>query len=174
MKSLLSSIFWKTSLLIISLALSIGGSTVAQAGEKDPLSPGLVRPRSNYRTDIPQGYLMVYSATDQSNDGGVSYYAHISYSIYTSDGKFFKNVENHISPSDEIPAVVTLSAGSYTIEARSEDRGYVCVPHCHHRRAADHPRSGQGTNRHTETANPKQALARPGGPAIKSGVRGWC
>jgi hypothetical protein len=128
MKSLLSSIFWKTALLIISLALTIGGSTAAQAGGKDPLSPGLVRPGPNYRTEIPQGYLMVYSATDQFNDGGVSYYAHSSYSIYTSDGKFFKNVENHISPSDEIPAVVTLPARSYMIGARSENRGYVRSP----------------------------------------------
>ena len=56
------------------------------------------------------------------------YYAHSSYSIYTTDGKFFKNVENHISRSDEIPALVTLPAGSYTIEARSENRGYVHLP----------------------------------------------
>jgi hypothetical protein len=70
----------------------------------------------------------VYSATDQFDDGGVLYYAHSSYSIYTTDGKFFKNVENHISRSDEIPALVMLSTGSYTIEARSESRGYVRVP----------------------------------------------
>jgi hypothetical protein len=70
----------------------------------------------------------VYSATDQFNDGDVLYYAHSSYSIYTTDGKLFKNVENHISRSDEIPALVTLPAGSYTIEARSESRGYIRVP----------------------------------------------
>src|SRR4029077_737088 len=122
------SSYLKTALLIVQLALCFGGPTVTQAGEKDPLSPGSIRPGPNYRTEVPQGYLMVYSATDQSNDGGVSYYAHSSYSIYTSDGKFFKNVENHISPSDEIPALVMLPAGSYTIEARSENRGYVRVP----------------------------------------------
>jgi hypothetical protein len=71
---------------------------------------------------------MVYSATDQFDDGGALYYAHSSYSIYTADGKFFKNVDNHISRSDEIPALVTLPPGSYTIEARSESRGYVRVP----------------------------------------------
>ena len=105
------SFYLKTALLVVQLALCFRGPTVTQAGE-----------------ELPQGYLMVYSATDGVDDGGVSYYAHSSYSIYTSDGKFFKNVENHISPSDEIPALVMLPAGSYTIEARSENRGYVRVP----------------------------------------------
>jgi hypothetical protein len=68
---------------------------------------------------------MVYSATDQYNDGDTPYYAHSSYSIYTKDGKLFKNVENHISPSDEVPSLVTLPTGFYTIEARSENHGYV-------------------------------------------------
>jgi hypothetical protein len=70
---------------------------------------------------------MVYSATDESDDGGVLYYAHSSYTIYTTDGKVFKNVENHISRSDEIPEVVALPVGSYVVEARSEKDGYVRV-----------------------------------------------
>jgi len=57
----------------------------------------------------------------------VPYYAHSSYTIYTADGKLFKNVENHISRSDEIPEVVKLPVGSYVIEARSERDGYVRV-----------------------------------------------
>ena len=69
----------------------------------------------------------MYSATDQFNDGDVLYYAHSSYSIYTIDGKFFKNVENHISRSDEIPGVVTLPVGAYTLEVRSEKEGYLRV-----------------------------------------------
>jgi hypothetical protein len=70
---------------------------------------------------------MVYSATDRFDDGDTWYYAHSSYSIYTIQGKFFKSVENHISRSDEIPTLVTLPVGSYTIEARSERHGYVRV-----------------------------------------------
>jgi hypothetical protein len=38
-----------------------------------------------------------------------------------------KNVENHMSRSDEIPEVVTLPVGSYLIEARLERDGYVRV-----------------------------------------------
>jgi hypothetical protein len=110
-----------TTVLLVSL-----GS--ASAGGKDPLFPGPVRPGSlDYRTELPQGYLKVYTATDEFDDGGVPYYAHSSYTIYTTDGKVFKNVENHISRSDEIPEVVALPAGSYMVEARSERNGYVRV-----------------------------------------------
>jgi hypothetical protein len=124
MKSPHWSSFLKSALLIATLAF-FRGTTVAQTGETYP-SPGPVRP--GHRTELPQGYLMVYSATDQFDDGGVLYYAHSSYSIYTTDGKFFKNVGNQISRSDEIPTLVMLPTGSYTIEARSESRGYVRVP----------------------------------------------
>src|SRR5260370_41798969 len=87
----------------------------------------MIRPGLDNRSELSQGYLTVYSATDQFDDGGVLYYAHSSYSIYTTDGKFFKNVENHISRSDEIPEVVTLPVGSYTLEVRSEKEGYLRV-----------------------------------------------
>jgi len=86
------------------------------------------QPELNDQAVLSQGYLMVYSATDRFDDGGTFYYPHSSYSIYTTNGKFFKNVENHISRSDEIPALVTLPAGSYTILLRSENRGYIRLP----------------------------------------------
>jgi hypothetical protein len=76
---------------------------------------------------LSQGSLVVYSATDADEDGEVPYYAHSSYAIYTTDGRLFKNVENHMSKSDEIPEVVRLPVGSYVIEARSETDGYVRV-----------------------------------------------
>ena len=77
--------------------------------------------------DESNGYLQVFSATDAFDDGGTSYYAHSSYEVYTSSGKLFRKIENHISPSDETPDRVALPAGNYTIEARSESRGYVRV-----------------------------------------------
>ena len=117
----------KSMLLIVQLAFCVGGPTVAQAGQRDS-STGSIQPKLNHQAALPQGYLMVYSATDRFDDGGTFYYPHSSYSIYTTDGKFFKNVENHISRSDEIPALVTLPAGSYTILLRSENRGYIRLP----------------------------------------------
>jgi hypothetical protein len=73
------------------------------------------------------GYLQVFSATDEFDDGGVPYYAHSSYAIYANDGKLFKTIENHLSRSDEIPAVVALPIGYYMVEARSSSKGYIRV-----------------------------------------------
>jgi hypothetical protein len=101
----------------------------AQGRDRNVLSPGAVRPgQLNYRSELSQGFLKVYSATDAFDDGGAPYYAHSSYTIYTIDGKFFKNVQNHISRSDEIPEVVALPVGSYVVEARSKQDGYVRMP----------------------------------------------
>jgi hypothetical protein len=117
----------KSMLLIVQLAFCFGGPTVAQAGQRES-STGSIQPKLNDQAVLPQGYLIVYSATDRFDDGGTPFYPHSSYSIYTADGKFFKNVENHISPSDEIPALVALPAGSYTILLRSQNRGYIRLP----------------------------------------------
>jgi hypothetical protein len=125
MKSTACSLFLKITLLIVSLTFSFGSSMYGQARDRSVLSPGPVRPGGlEYR----QGSLKVYSATDEFDDGGLPYYAHSSYAIYAIDGKLFKNVENHISRSDEIPEIVSLPAGSYTVVARSEKDGYVRVP----------------------------------------------
>lgn len=118
------SFYLKTALLIVQLALCFGAPTVAKAGGQDPLSPGVVRPGNfDYRTELPQGYLRVYSATDKFNDGGAWYFPHSSYAIYTIDGKLFKNVKNHRSAGDEVPEVVGLPVGAYTVVARSERDG---------------------------------------------------
>jgi len=105
------------------VAVALLGTTRGNETEKAPL------PKSNATPgQLSQGSLVVYSATDEFEDGDVPYYAHSSYTIYTTDGKLFKDVENHISRSDEIPEVVTMPVGSYVIEARSERGGYVRVP----------------------------------------------
>jgi len=128
MKLTYRSLIVKIALLIVSLTLCLGGSTYAQPRDSSLLSPGPVRPSGlDYRTEISQGYLKVYSATDEIIDGGTPYYAHSSYSIYMSNGKLFKKVENHISPGDEVPELVILPIGSYTVEARSETQGYLRV-----------------------------------------------
>ena len=102
------------------IAVALLGTTRGNETEKTPLAK--VEGKAG---QLSQGSLVVYSATDAFEDGESPYYAHSSYAIYTTDGKLFKNVENHISRSDEIPEVVTLPVGSYVIEARSERDGYV-------------------------------------------------
>lgn len=120
---------WKTVLLIAPVSLYLSCATIAHAGDRATLSLDVVSPRHwDNRNDLPQGYLKVYSGTEQFQDGGLSYYAHSSYAIYTVDGKQFKRVENHISLNDEVPEIVSLPVGSYIIEARSEKDGYVRIP----------------------------------------------
>jgi len=104
------------------VAVALIGTTRGNETEKTALAKCKVA-----AGQLSQGSLVVYSATDAFEDGDVLYYAHSSYAIYTTDGRLFKNVENHMSNSDEIPAVVTLPTGSYVIEARSETDGYVRV-----------------------------------------------
>jgi hypothetical protein len=80
----------------------------------------------DYRIELPQGYLKVYSVSDEFNDG--AYYAHSSYAIYSIDGRLFKRVENNISRTDDlIPSQVALPIGSYTVVARSQRGGEVRV-----------------------------------------------
>ena len=112
----------------MTLTFCLVGSTYAVPRDSSLLSPGPVRPSGlDYRTEAPLGYLEVFSAVDEFDDGGVPYHAHSSYAIYTTDGKVFKTVENHISRSDELPEIVTLPIGPYVIEARSDRDGYVRV-----------------------------------------------
>ena len=81
MKLTLCSLFLKITSLIVSLAFYFGSSTYGQARDRNVLSPGPVRPGNlDYRAKLPQGYLKVYSVSDEFNDG--AYYAHSSYAIY--------------------------------------------------------------------------------------------
>ena len=126
MKSLFHLELSKAVLLIVPLVLCLRGSTAAEAGDRDPFSPGAVRPGNwNYHAESRQGYLKVYSASDIVRDGATRYFPHSSYVIYTVDGKLFKNIKNHRSADDEIPELVSLPVGSYRVLARSEGRGYV-------------------------------------------------
>ena len=128
MKSLFRTELSKAALLIVPLALCLGGSTAAQAGDRDPLFSGAVRPGNwDYQAESRQGYLKVYSASDEVRDGATRYFPHSSYFIYTTDGKLFKNIENHRSGDDEIPELVSLPVGSYRVVARSLRGGYVRI-----------------------------------------------
>jgi hypothetical protein len=127
MKLLLNSVRPKLLFIAISLCLYLDRPQLLKAGSRDPLFPGPVRPTLEYPTELLNGYLTVYTATDRFEDGGVAYYPHSSYLIYTTDGKLFKKVDNHVAPSDDNPELVTLPPGRYTIEARSENEGYVRV-----------------------------------------------
>ena len=116
----------KTVLLIAQTSFYLSGATIAYAGDRSTLSLGFVTPRHlEDRGELSQGQLTVYSATDRSEDGGLEYYAHSSYAVYTADGRLFKRVENHLSATDETPDMVSLPIGSYVVEARSAKNGCI-------------------------------------------------
>ena len=97
--SMLVKATWSLMTFVTTVLLVSLGS--ASAGSKDPLFPGLVRPGNlDYRTALQQGYLKVYSVSDEFSDG--AYYAHGSYAIYSAHGRLFKTVENNISRTDEL------------------------------------------------------------------------
>jgi len=126
MKTRLHSSLLTTVLLLVSLASFIGSLATSQAGTSDAFFVGAVHIGAPHHPQgSAQGYLLVYSATDPFDDGDLVFNTHSSYSVYTPDGRLFKNVENHISRSDEIPELVTLPAGSYIVGARSENNGYI-------------------------------------------------
>lgn len=80
------------------------------------------------KAGIPEGRLVVYSATETHPSGDSTfYYPHSSYTIYSPGGERFKWVENHIGLDDQSPMLVTLPAGKYDVHAQS-DFGPVVVP----------------------------------------------
>jgi hypothetical protein len=103
--------------------------TLAEGGERHPLSFGLVRPGVlNYPAASTHGYLAVYITADEFKEGGAWYFPHSFYAIYTIDGKLFRNVTSQLSADDEIPHVVALPVGSYMVVGRSEKDGCVRLP----------------------------------------------
>lgn len=74
------------------------------------------------------GYLIVYTATEASDDGDVMYYTHTDYELYSLRGVFLKKVRNSIVKGDETPEKVPLAPGRYLVEGESETDGIVRVP----------------------------------------------
>jgi hypothetical protein len=113
--------------IVASLCVSFFGLSVADAAGREVLMSAPVRPGLDYQSNISEGYLIVYSATDRIIDGDVQYYPHSSYAIYTLDGRLVKTVANRVSDNDEAPDIVALPVGSYLVEARSAEEGFLRV-----------------------------------------------
>ncbi|MDB6066470.1 MAG: hypothetical protein JWR26_2678 [Pedosphaera sp.] len=89
----------------------------------NPIGPAPLEERP---ASLDQGRLIVYSAWDPfANRYLVN---HTPYTIISEDGKWVKQVTNHLGPLDDDPARVLLPAGSYTVKARSQDYGNIEAP----------------------------------------------
>jgi hypothetical protein len=111
----------RLALLLIALG-SMAAASVANAGGLRALPA--VGPAEPEHT----GYLVVYTATEPTDDGDVMYYTHTDYRLYSSSGVFLKTIKNSIVKGDEVPETVRLAPGRYMIHAQSETEGYVAVP----------------------------------------------
>ena len=87
-----------------SLVALLGLGTWGIAGNSptdNPIGPKSLKPAN--------GYLEVYTATDEVLDGDNTIrYIHTDYFINRPDGSRYKFVVNHITPKDEMPEVVEL------------------------------------------------------------------
>jgi hypothetical protein len=90
-----------------------------------------IGPESGGRAGISgtgRGYLRVFSSTERRDDGGILYYPHTPYSIYTPAGEHVRGVANSSGYADQQPATVELPTGNYLVYAQSERFGQVKVP----------------------------------------------
>ncbi|MES2309714.1 MAG: hypothetical protein V4507_12735 [Verrucomicrobiota bacterium] len=74
------------------------------------------------------GYLKVYTSTDEKNDGDIKYYPHSNYDVYCLDGKRFTTISNSIGIHDEEPVRAELPKGTYIVRAGSDRDGIVKIP----------------------------------------------
>jgi hypothetical protein len=108
-----------TAIALLLLAAAIG-SCIA--------GPMPVLPTVGPAEPAHVGYLVVYSATEASDDGDVMYYTHTDYELYSVRGAFLKKIRNSIVKGDETPERIPLAPGRYLVEAQSETDGIVRVP----------------------------------------------
>src|ERR1041385_7971276 len=81
-KPLLRYVTTRNLAVALFIAVALLGTTRGNEIEKTALAKGEAK-----AGQLPQGSLVVYSATDAFDDGDVPYYAHSSYAIYTANGK---------------------------------------------------------------------------------------
>jgi len=107
---------------LLGLGICANASPLVTLAPVGPKPPGVHAPGPM------KGYLKVYSATTEYNDGNLMYYPHTRYSILNTNGSRYKWVDNHVAENDESPQVVAIPVGTYYVLAQSEQDGLVRVP----------------------------------------------
>jgi hypothetical protein len=104
---------------LMTSCMSSGGPRVVGPVGPQPLTADAL---------APEGYLKVYTATEDHKDGNVHYLPHTGYTIYSEDGKtVVKNVANAIGTHDEDPSLVQLPVGKYVVLAEAQHYGMVKI-----------------------------------------------
>ena len=76
----------------------------------------------------PQGYLIVYTATQVSGYTVSESPVYSSYSLSRSDGTASRTIENRAGPFSENPQLLPLPSGEYRVKGLAEGGGEVTVP----------------------------------------------
>jgi hypothetical protein len=74
------------------------------------------------------GYLRVYTATEDFTSGGLTYQVPKAYWVYTPEGKQVRGIPNRVGIQDQHPLSVSLPPGRYVVHAPSQNYGLVRVP----------------------------------------------
>jgi len=111
----------RASFLLLWIALA----TSAMAQDQSVQKPYSLQRLANYLAVDPFGFnpqlgnrglLLVYTDTEEYNDGQIRYYPHTAYQILNLDGKLLKKIPNRVSRNDESPTPVSLVPGFYLLK----------------------------------------------------------
>lgn len=112
------------SLSVLALLAFAGCASQPRVTVDQPVGPS--RPHLTSRQG--EGALVVYSATEITDQAETYFPTHSSYAIYAPDGKFVEKVDNRTGSFDQEPVAVELPVGQYRIRARARNVGLVQVP----------------------------------------------
>ena len=74
------------------------------------LSSSITQTQSSY------GTLVVYTQTEAIEDGGMFYYPHLPYELYSNRHELLRSIPNRLNNTDESPTKLKLKPGSYIVK----------------------------------------------------------
>ena len=109
------------SSLVFLLAGCVGNRTFVVSQAVGPRLQSLQNGAGN-------GSLLVYSAWDGLDTLDPDHEKHTGYAIFSTRGTMIESVRNRCGSFDQEPMVVSLPVGTYRVEARATNLGFVSIP----------------------------------------------
>ena len=116
---------WPVSLMAVALLSGCLSAPISRV-VTEPVGPIGGANRMNLSSG--PGELIVFTQTEDINDGGISYTRHTAYSVENQEGKTVRQVVNRAGNTDQSPTTVSMDPGSYVVRARADGFGLVAVP----------------------------------------------